>query len=294
MYPRRFKYLRAESVDEAVELLAALGDEARVLAGGISLIPLMKLRLASPASLIDINRLPGLSYIKENGGGLVLGPLTRHVEIETSALVQERFPLMREAARVIGDVQVRNWGTLGGALAEADPSGDWGPVCLALKAEIGYQGPGGNATVPCKDFFLDAFTTVLEGGNVLTEVRIPGVEGKAGGAYLSLKRRAGDYCVVSAAAQVVLGEDGVCREVGLGLAGAGLIPLQPVEAEKILGGEKPSEEAILAAAAEAAKAAEPVSDVRGPATYKREMIQVLVKRALNLALRRCRGEETQG
>ncbi len=294
MYPRRFNYFRAESVEDAVKLLAELGEEARVLAGGMSLIPLMKLRLASPAFLIDLNQIPGLSYIKEDDGGLVFGPLTRHVEIETSPLVRERFQIMHDAACVVGDVQIRNWGTFGGALAEADPLGDWGPVCQALKAEITYRGSGGETTVHCKDFFVDAFTTVLEGGNLLTEIRIPRAEGRPGGAYLAIKRRAGDFCVVSAAAQVALDDEGVCREVGLGLGGAGLTSIRPLEAENALRGEKPTEKAILAAAAEAGKAAEPMSDVRGTANYKRDMVQVLVKRALNLALRRCRGEEATG
>ncbi|HEY7065371.1 MAG TPA: xanthine dehydrogenase family protein subunit M [Chloroflexota bacterium] len=291
MYPNLFDYYRPESLDEAVALLAQHGEDARPLAGGQSLIPLMKLRVANPTVLVDLNRLRGLAYVERRHGTLALGALARHADVEAAAPVQAALPIMLDAARVVGDAQVRNLGTVAGALAEADPGGDWGPVLLALNGEVQCRGPRGERTIAAGDLFTDYFTTALAPDELITEVRVPAAAGGAGGlanggAYLKLERRAGDFAVVGVAVQVALGADGTCQEVGIGVSGAGATPIKPAAAEAALHGQ-PLDAATIDEAARLIDAAiDPWTDRRAPAEYRRAMVGVYFRRALALARER--------
>jgi carbon-monoxide dehydrogenase medium subunit len=293
MYPRLFEYIRASSLGEAIDMLSQFGEEARVVAGGQSLIPLMKLRLAAPKYIIDIIRVPGLDAIVETDTALEFGALTRHAIIENSPLVQERLPIMHDAAAVIADVQVRNRGTIGGALAHADPNGDWEPVCLALKARVTCAGPEGERTIEVKDLFRDAFTTALNSDEVMTQVSIDLPSGRTGGAYLAFKRRAGDFAAASVAVQLTLEQGGVCQQVGIGLGGVGLTAIKAEAAEAALQGKQLTDTILLEAAEKAVEAASPLDDTRGSEEYKRELVRVLLKRAVRLAARRCQGEKVE-
>jgi len=200
-------------------MLQKYGEDVRILAGGQSLVPMMKLRLARPKYVIDLNRVPGLSYIEKKNGSVHFGPLTRHVEIEESATVQTNLLMMQEAASAIGDAQVRNRGTIGGAIVEADPAGDMGPAILALRARIKSVGPQGERELDSKDFFTFAYTTVLGADEVLSEISVPIPSADSSGVYLKLERLAGDFAIVSVAVQMDRDKDGVCREIGIGLGG---------------------------------------------------------------------------
>lgn len=293
MYPRSFEYIRPSSLTEAIDILTKLGEEAKLLAGGQSLIPLMKLRLAAPKYVVDIIRLPGLDSIVQTNGALEFGALTRHATIEDSPLVQEKLPIMRDAAAVIADVQVRNRGTIGGALAHADPNGDWEPVCLALNARVTCVGPERERTIEAKDFFRDVFTTALNYNELITRVSIATPSGRTGGAYLAFKRRAGDFAAASVAVQLTLGRKDVCQQVGIGLGGAGLTPIKAEVAETTLQGKQLTDSLLQQAAEKAAEAAEPFTDIRGSEEYKRALVKVLLKRAVRVALRRCQGEKAE-
>jgi carbon-monoxide dehydrogenase medium subunit len=293
MYPRSFEYIRSGSVRETIELLARFGEDARLLAGGQSLIPLMKLRLAAPRYLVDISRLPDLDAIEQTDTILTFGALTRHAVIENSALVQEKLPIMHDAATVIADVQVRHRGTLGGALAHADPNGDWEPVCLALGARVTCVGPGGDRTIEVKDFFRDTLTTAMSFDEMITRISIDLPVGRAGGAYLAFKRRAGDFASASVAVQLTLGVKDVCQQVGIGLGGVGLTPIKPEAAEAALQGKQLTDGVLQEAAEKAAEAASPLEDIRGSEDYKRDLVKVLLKRAASIAMRRCQGEKVE-
>ncbi|MEE8201601.1 MAG: xanthine dehydrogenase family protein subunit M [Candidatus Acidoferrales bacterium] len=293
MYPRPFHYHRAASVEEAVSLLKQWGEEARLLAGGQSLIPLMKLRLASPRHLVDLNFVPHLSYAKKDDGALRFGALTRHAEIEASP-VAAQVPLLHDCASGIADVQVRNRGTLGGSLAEADPGGDWAPVLLTLGARVTCVGPEGERTVALADFITDAYTTVLQPAEVLREITVPVPAPRSGGAYLALKRSAPVYATASAAVQLTLADQDTCRKVGIALGAVGLTAVRAKEAEAALRGKPLTPQTIQAAAEAAAAASDPQSDMRGSAAYKRAVVAELVKRALDVAWRRARGQPVEG
>ena len=291
MYPRSFHYHRAGSLEEAVSLLSSLGPEARLLAGGQSLIPLMKLRLAAPQHLVDLNFAPGLSYIDFAGSQLRLGAMTRHSELEASADAR-RIPILRDCAAGIADVQVRNRGTIGGSLAEADPTGDWAPVMLALGAEVVCLGPQGQRLLPLASFIQDAFTTALAPGELVREVIVKTPAAKSGGAYLAFKACAPVYAAASAAAQLTL-EDGVCSAAGIFLGAVALTPVHAVEAEGALVGKAVNEKSIAAAAEAAAAASDPPADLRGSKDYKRSLVRALVARAVEAAHRRARGEAVE-
>jgi carbon-monoxide dehydrogenase medium subunit len=291
MYPKPFQYFAPSTLQEALELLGRYGEEARVLAGGQSLIPLMKLRLASPAYLIDLNRIPNMAYIEERDGHIAIGAMTRHAELEASPLLRERLPLMHDAARVIADPQVRNLGTIGGSLAEADPAGDWAPVVLALGGQVRCASPRGERTLKAEDLFIDAYTTALEPDEVLTEVQLPLPPPGSTGVYLKLARKAGDFAVVSVALQLTL-EGEVVQGAGIGLGAVGPTAIRPPAAEEALRGRL-DEAAVERAAGLAADAAQPFSDLRGSAEYKRAMVHLLLKRAVALCLRRSRGEAVE-
>ena len=271
-------------------MLNKLRGEAKVIAGGQSLVPMMKLRLATPAYLIDLNRIKGLEYIKAGRGAIQIGALTRHSAIEKSELIRERVPIMAEAASHIGDPQVRNLGTIGGALAHCDPAGDWGAVILALRGEIRVAGPRGQRTIKADNFFVDAFTPALKPNELITEIRIPTPPEGSGGAYLKMERRAGDFAIAGVAAQITIGPDGTCKYAGIGLTALGPTSLRARKAEEALVGRELTDAVIDEAAEAAAEDAKPFDDpLRGSAEFRRAMARVLTRRAVKLALSRARG-----
>jgi carbon-monoxide dehydrogenase medium subunit len=291
MYPRSFQYHRAASLNEASTMLGQLGDEAKLLAGGQSLIPLMKLRFANPQHLVDLNFVAGTSYIKEDAGALHFGPLTRHAEIEHSA-VAARIPILHDCAAGIADVQVRNRGTIGGSLAEADPSGDWATVLQTLSTEVRCLGPNGQRAVPLNDFIQDAYTTALAHDELVSEVivKLPGKG--SGGAYLAFKRSAPVYPTASVAVQLTV-EGDTCKEAAVSLGCVGLTAVNATEAASALRGQKIDDKSIGAAMDAAHAVAEPQPDMRGSAEYKRSLVAALVKRAIDVAVRRARGEQIE-
>lgn len=289
MIPDRFEYFVAQTVPEAIGLLQRYGSEAKLLAGGHSLIPLMKLRLATPRYLVDLNRIRELSSIEQRDGSLRVGALTRHADLETSDLIRTRYPLVGDAARVIADPLVRNMGTIGGSLAHADPAGDWGAAMLAVRAQLVVVGPRGKRTVPIDEFFVDTFTTVLQPDEILTEILIPQPSAGSGGAYLKLERKVGDFAIAAVGTQLVLGPKGTIENGGIGLCNVGPVSLRAKRAEGALRGGKADDATIARAAQLAAEECDPVSDLRGPAEYKRDVVRVLTTRALRLAVQRATG-----
>ncbi len=296
MYPAAFDYTVAESLDHAIELLWRSGEGGKLLSGGQSLVPLMKLRLVQPTHVIDIGRVGGLSDVRvDDAAGVVrIGALATHAQVGVSAVVREKLPLMTEAAGVIGDAQVRGWGTLGGALAEADPAGDWGPVVQALEGQVECTGPSGVRMVDAAAFFVDAYTTVLADDEVVTELHVPVPSGGSAGAYLKMERRAGDFAVASVAVQFELDGAGNCTKAGVALGAAGLTPIKAGAAEEALRGQTLSPEVVEAAAERVMEAASPLADVRGSSDYKRAVCGALFKKAVDVALRRRQGENVKG
>ena len=288
MIPGQFEYHAPSTLDEALALLAEHGSDARVLAGGQSLIPLMKLRLASPAVLIDLNGVDSLSGIEEADGQLRIGAMTRHSALERSELIGARYPLIADAAAVIADPLVRNRGTTGGSLAHADPAGDLGSVMTALGAEVVVSGPGGERTLPIDELLLGPFTTTLEEGEILTEVRVPQPAERSGGAYEKLERKVGDFATAAVAVQLTR-ENGSCASIGIGLTAVGPTTIRASEAEDALRGGSLDEDALRAAAVLAAAASDPAADLRGSEEYKRDMVRVLTLRALRRAIERAGG-----
>lgn len=272
-------------------MLSQLGDDAKLLAGGQSLIPLMKLRFANPKHLVDLNFIPGTSYIKEENGALRFGPMTRHAEIEASSHI-DKIPILHDCAAGIADVQVRNRGTMGGSLAEADPSGDWATVLMTLHTKIRCLGPKGERTVPLAEFVRDAYTTELARDELISEVVVDAPPKNSASAYLAFKRSAPVYPTASAAVQLTM-EGDTCKDAAIVLGCVGLTPLKAKEAESALRGKQLTDTAISAAAESARAAADPQSDMRGSAEYKRRLIGALVKRAIDIAVRRTRGEPVE-
>ena len=279
MFPSRFDYSAPDSLDEALATLGQRADETKVLAGGQSLIPLLKLRFAAPATLIDINRVPDLDAVEETDGHLRIGTLARHNQLASDSLVGKRYPTIASAAPQIADPLVRNLGTLGGSLAHGDPAGDWGSVMLALNAEVVARGPTGKRAIPVDDFLVDIFTTSLKEDEIVTEVRIPKPSGSFGGTYLKLERKVGDFATVGVAVHLELDGNTVSR-AGLGLTAVGSRNIKATNAENALAGNECSDELFAEAGRLAAEAADPVSDVRGPADYKRAVVETFVKRGL--------------
>lgn len=292
MYPYPFHYYRASSLKEAISLLAELGEEAKVLAGGQSLIPLMKLRLARPGALVDLNWVPELSGIRRTDGEIRFGALARHSEIEDSDVAQQ-LPILHDCAAGIADVQVRNRGTIGGSLAEADPSGDWAPTLLTLSTELRCVGPKGERTVPLKEFITDAYTTVLGPAELVREIAVKLPAKSSGGAYLAFKRCAPVYATASAAVHLTMADRETCKDVRIALGCVGLTAIWATEAEAALRGRRITPETMRAATEAAMAAAKPQSDMRGSAEYKRRLVGVLVKRAIGVAVRRSRGERVE-
>jgi aerobic carbon-monoxide dehydrogenase medium subunit len=292
VYAAPFSYHRAASLQEAVKLLQELGSDARVIAGGQSLIPLMKMRMARPAALIDINFIPGLSEIQNSKDELRFGALARHADIEDSS-VASAIPVVHDCAAGIADVQVRNQGTIGGSLAEADPSGDWGTALLALDTTVICFGPGGRHTVPLEAFVKDAYTTILAHDEMVTAVHVKMPPKGSGGAHLAFKRSAPVYPTVSASVQLTLEDHNTCKDARVILGCVGLTAIRAKEAEVALRGKPLSEKNVQAASEAARAAAEPQSDMRGSAEYKHALVVTLVKRAIGIAASRARGEHVE-
>jgi aerobic carbon-monoxide dehydrogenase medium subunit len=291
MYPRSFTYHRAGSLKEAVTMLSQLGKDAKLLAGGQSLIPLMKLRFSNPSHLIDLNFISGTSYIREENGALHFGALARHADIEKS-VTAAKIPILHDCAAGIADVQVRNRGTIGGSLAEADPSGDWATVLMTLGSEVRCLGLSKERTLPVADFVKDAYTTALTHDELVSEVTVKVPPANSGGGYVAFKRTAPVYPTASAAVQLTM-DGNVCKDATIVLGCVGLTPICVKEAETALRGQPLTSKAIDAAAAAARSAADPQSDMRGSADYKRQLVGALVKRAMEAALRRARGEHVE-
>jgi carbon-monoxide dehydrogenase medium subunit len=279
MLPPPFDYVAPRSLEEVLDLLAEHGDEAKVLAGGQSLIPVLKLRLGEPALLVDINRLHGLGELAEDGGGLRVGALVRHRDAERSALLRERYPTMAAAAPQVSDPLVRNLGTVCGSLAHADPAGDWGAVMLAMGAELVARSRDGERTIAARDFFDGPFTTTLRPDELLTEARVP-ARARTGGAYIKLERKVGDFATAAVAVRVTM-DDGRIGDAGIGLTAVGPSNLEATGAEELLAGAEPSDELFREAAELAAGASSPSADTRGSAEYKRNVIRVFTERGLH-------------
>jgi carbon-monoxide dehydrogenase medium subunit len=288
MLPARFDYAAPTSVEEAISLLAEGGEDAKVLAGGQSLLPLMKLRLARPALIVDLNRVPGLDEVREDGDVLRIGPLVRTATLERDDAVPAGYGLIGATAPLISDPIIRNLGTMAGSLAHADPAGDWGSATIAMRGEVVARGTGGERTIPVRELFRGTFETVLEPGELITEVRIPRPAARSGGAYNKLERKVGDYATVATAVQLEL-DDGHVAQAGIALTSVGSINIAAVGAEDALRGAEPTDAALDEAARLAAQAADPSTDVRGSADYKREVVRVFVRRGLARALEIARG-----
>jgi len=283
MIPAAFEYHAPSSLAEATALLAQWGDDAKVLSGGQSLIPLMKLRLARPGHLIDINGISGLAYVREEGGFLRIGALARESDLEESEVVRARYPMLLETCRVIADPLVRNLATVAGNLAHGDPANDHPATMLAYDAELTAVGRGGERRIPIASFFTGPFTTALAPGEILTEVRIPAPPPRSGGAYRKRERKVGDFATVAVSAQVTLGADGTCVRAGVGLTNVGATPIR---ARVTLEGKRLDDAAIRQAAEAAATQSQPSADLRGSVEYKRDLVKVLTSRALRAAAER--------
>ena len=288
MIPPSFEYHAPTTTEEAIGLLQQLGAEAKILSGGMSLIPLMRLRLAAPPHLIDINRIAGLAYIQEHDGFLRIGGLTREAELERSDLVRSKYPILAETAAVIGDPLVRNRATVGGNLAHADPANDHPATMLALAAEVVATGPKGERRIPITRFFTGFFATALDPDEILTEICIPIPPPRSGGAYVKLERKVGDFATAAVAAQLTLDRGDVCEQVRISLTNVGPTPLEAYQAEALMRGKTVEPALVKQAAQLAAEASDPSADLRGSVEYKRDLVRVLTGRALNRALERAR------
>ncbi|OFV86162.1 MAG: carbon monoxide dehydrogenase [Acidobacteria bacterium RIFCSPHIGHO2_12_FULL_67_30] len=286
MIPSAFDYFAPRSLDEALTLLARHGPEAKLLAGGHSLLPMMKLRLAAPRVVIDLGRVPGLAYIREEGGRIVIGAMATHADIEHSELLKRRAPLLAETAAEIGDVQVRNCGTLGGTAAHADPAADYPAALLALDAEFVLASRQGARTVAASDFFVDMLTTALVPGEILTEVRFAADGARTGSAYRKLHQPASGFAIVGVATRVTLDAGGRCAGVAVGITGVAPKAYRATGVERGLGGQSLDSKRIAEAAAQAARGVEPLADLHASARYRAAMATVFTRRALAAALER--------
>jgi len=288
MIPPSFDYVAPKTLSEAVAVLGQ-NENAKVLAGGQSLIPLMRFRLAGPTLLVDLNRVEGLSYIKEDDGKLKIGAMTRQSAVEHSELVSTKYPLLADTVKVLSDPVVRNLGTVGGNVANADPVNDEPATMLAYEAEVVAMGPNGERVIPITSFYLDLYQSALARDEILTEVRVPMPKRRSGGAYLKLERKVGDYATAAVAAQVELDEGGNFASVGIGLTNVGLTALKATAAEDFLRGKAATDDNIRGAAKLAAEAAQPIADSRGSEEYKRSLVKTYTVRALRMAIQRAKG-----
>jgi len=289
MIPAQFEYVAPKTLEDALRLVERHGDEAKILAGGHSLLPLMKLRLAQPRYVIDIGRLRGMNYIREENGHIAIGALTTHAEIESSTLLRAKCPLLSETAAVIGDVQVRNRGTLGGSLAHADPAADYPAAVLALDVEIIAASTAGARTIPVGEFFLDMLTTALRPGEILSHVRVVPLAPHTGTAYEKLHQPASGFAIVGVSARLVLGKGETIEDAAIGVTGLGPKAFRAAAVEQALRGKKTSSKLFAEAATHAAQGIEPLSDLHASADYRREMASVYTRRALERAFARAQG-----
>jgi carbon-monoxide dehydrogenase medium subunit len=286
MIPGQFDYVRPGDLDEALRILTDREGEAKLLSGGYSLIPLIKLRLAQPALLVDLRDVGGLDGISETDDELRIGSRATHRRIHDHPVVADRYPGLVELTGHIGDPQVRNWGTIGGSIAHADPASDWPAMLLAVQATIVCRGQTGERLIKARDFFLDTFTTAIEPTEILTEIRLPRRPRGGGGAYTKLERKVGDFATAGSAVALQLSPDGTIDWVGIGLTGVAEAPFAATEAEEALRGARPSEDMFRQAGAAAAAQSRPAGDIRGPVDYKRAMAAELTVRSLRKAVER--------
>jgi aerobic carbon-monoxide dehydrogenase medium subunit len=289
MIPAAFDYHRPATLDEAVALLARHGDAAKVLSGGMSLLPVLKLRLGSVAHLVDIGRIPGLEYIKEEGGVLKIGGATRQATLERSELIGAKYPILRDAVGLIADPLVRNRATVGGNLANGDPGNDLPAIMITLGATLVARGLKGERAIPANQFYKGIYSTALAPDEILTEIRVPIPPPRSAGAYLKLKRKVGDFAAAAAAVQVTLDAKGAIERAGVALTNAGPTPVEAIDAARYLVGKSPDEKTIAEAARLAAAKSAPSADQRGSVEYKQEMARVLTGRALRKAVERAGG-----
>jgi carbon-monoxide dehydrogenase medium subunit len=290
MIPAAFDYHRPSSLDEAIGLLVRHGEQAKVLSGGMSLLPMLKLRLGAFEHLVDIGRIPGLEYIKEENGFLRIGAMTRQATLERSDVIRSKYPILADAVPLIADPLVRNRGTIGGNVANGDPANDEPAIMLAVGATLVARGPKGERAIAANQFYTDIYTTALTQDEILTEIRIPAPPARSGGAYFKLKRKTGDFATAAAAVQLTLDTKGAIARAGIALTNAGPTPIDVTEAAQFLAGKTPDDKTIAEAARMAGAKASPSSDHRGSAEYKREMARVLTGRALHKALERAGGQ----
>lgn len=288
MIPGEFEYHAPSTLDEAIALLGRLGDDAKLLAGGHSLIPAMRFRLAAPEHLIDMNRIDGLSYVREEGGYLAVGAMTRESELEHSDLVASRYPMLADAGRMIADPLVRNRGTVGGNVAHADPANDHPAVMLAFGATLVAAGPSGRREIPVDDFFVGLFESSLQPDEILVEVRIPAPQAGSSGAYEKFERKVGDYAISAAGVQLAMSGN-TCTAARIGLTNVSPVPMRAMAAEAALVGKELTDEVLEAAGQAAAQECDPSADLRGSVDYKRDVTRVLVKRAIRSAVSRAQG-----
>ena len=288
MIAEDFKYDAPVSLADAFALLHQYGDDAKILAGGHSLIPMMKLRFAAPTHLIDINNIPGLSYIKEEDGFLKIGAMSREVDLEESEIITSKYQIFTDASKLIADPQVRNFGTIGGNLAHGDAANDHPAVMMALDAEVEISGQDGKRTVSINDFFHGFYTTAIQHGEILTEIRIPVASGNFGSAYHKAERKVGDYATAGVAAVVQIDDNGVCTKAGIGLTNVNATPMRAQRSEEALVGSMLSEGDIAKAAQYASEDCNPSTDLRGDIDYKRHLVGVITKRMLNRAIQRAK------
>jgi CO/xanthine dehydrogenase FAD-binding subunit len=286
MKPPRFEYFAPRTLDEALGLLAGHGDRAKLLAGGQSLIPLLNFRLAHPEALIDINRIPDLAYIRADDGGVAMGALTRQHAVERSEAVRTRVPIVAEACRLIGHLPIRHRGTIGGNLAHADPASELPAAMLALEAQLTVASTKGTRTLPADRFFVGPLSTALQTGEMLTEIRVPGLPARTGGAFVEMARRAGDFALVGVAALITLDGSGRCRRARVALCGVGPTPIRAGAAEDALVGQAPAGAALDEAAARAAAATSPPSDLHGSADFRRKLARHFARLAIATATER--------
>lgn len=285
MIPAPFDYSSPSTLSEAFALLKKHGDDAKILAGGHSLLPMMKLRLAQPSHLVDINKIPGLSYVKEEGGFLKIGALTREVELEESDIIRKKYPIFTDASKLIADPQVRNLGTIGGNIAHGDAANDHPAVMLALRAEVVITGEGGSRTVPIDEFFFGFYSTAVKHGEILTEIRIPSVGKGSGGAYHKIERKVGDYATAGVAVQITMDGD-MCKEIGIALTNVNATPLRAKRSEDALRGKKVTDDLIAQAGQYASEDCNPSDDLRGSADFKRSLVKTITKRMIAKAISR--------
>lgn len=288
MIPANFNYHKVTSVSEAIALSQQLGEEAKYMSGGHSLLPMMKLRFATPEHIIDISKIDGLSYIKEEGDLLKIGAMTTQSEMEHNALLKENYPIMGDAIWLTADPSVRNVGTIGGNIAHGDAANDQPALMLAMRATIVAEGADGTKSIPIDEFFHGFYMTALEPSDVLTEIQIPKAKKGSGGAYHKVERKVGDYATAGVAVHVELDDNGVCEQIGIGLTNVSAVPMRLERGEEVLRGQKVTDELIEQVGQIASEDCEPESDLRGSEAYKRSIVNTITKRMLNKALERAR------